>query len=176
MKILIENNYKEVKYLGSIKRPFLNISFEIDNRTFTYPFRPDTGFITFSKSDKYSIKGCEGLRKEIEKSGIFGRQGKIQVTDGRTADVTVFEGIIKEISGISGSIRPEDMKVIISCTGCRNKKLIKRKINTGELPADTKCLKCLKYGAPNIFGFDLMNLWIAEFNGPEQKFSIKEKI
>ena len=37
------------------------------------------------------------------------------------------------------------------------------------------CQECLKEGTPNVFGFELMNLWIAEFNGPDQKFSIKTK-
>jgi len=175
MKLLIENNYEKVKYLGNIKRPSLNISFEIGNRPFTYPFRPDTGFITYHKSDKYCIKGCERLKKEIQKKGIFGRSMRIQVADGNMAKVTVFEGVITKISGVSGSIKPEDMKVILSCTGCRNKKLIKRKISRGTLPDNTICLQCLKHGAPNVFGFDLMNLWIAEFNGPDQKFSIKSK-
>ncbi len=169
MELLIENDYKEIKYLGTIKRPFLNISFEIGNQIFTCPFRPDTGFITRRKSDKYHIKGCERLRREIEKRNIFGSKRKIQVADGRISDVTVFEGTITEISGTNGSIKPENMKVILSCMGCKCKEIIKK------IPGRSiDCISCFRYGTPNVFSFDLMNLWVAEFNGPDQKFLIKE--
>lgn len=174
MNLLIENEYKSIEHLGSIKRPYLDISFKIEGHPspFKYSFRPDTGFVSPKKSGEFQIKSCEGLKEKLGK-GVLHTNKRIKFADGSTKKFPEFRGTITEISGTTGSIKPQDMAVTILCMNCsRGCKLDE----LSKLQRSTFCRMCLKNGRPNVFGFDFMNQWIAEFNGPDQKFSIKEKI
>jgi len=114
MNLLIENEYKSIDNLGSIKRPYLDISFDIKGHLFKCSFRPDTGFVSPKKSGEFQIKSCEGLKEKLG-NGVLYTNKRIKFADGSTTEVPTFRGTITEISGTNGSIKPQDMAVTILC-------------------------------------------------------------
>lgn len=162
--------------------PCLNISFEIWGQKFTYLFRPDTAFI--SKENDRRINSCEGLEIILEGLGINGVPKNMLAFDGIKRGVMEFDCLITEISGDSGSLKNTDMGVTLSCSGCKRGKIINRRPINGKILIQrprkilkkysrVNCQKCLERGVPNVFGFEIMRKWIAEFNSIDERFTVE---